>query len=268
MCRLAFIPGKAKINYKQMTELFDRLQDSCGGDGNGYVAVSSEGQIISNKAVKLTNAQIVKQTYKLLRNGWNIYYHTRKVSVGWLDDSQCHPFEIRGKQFRGWLCHNGTWHDGSVMAKYFQVGSDTAALAKLIGQFGLKRLGEMKLFPTSGVFLLYGSHPSKQPMHRVLYLGGDLEYCPITGIWASELGQEWPHWNDTYYVATGRHMLEKPAPRKHVSTYQSGSKCYNPPHVRNYASDNSEWFRQAYGYDKHDDIEGLDYTVVDRNLLN
>lgn len=280
MCRLAFIPGRAKINYKELLELFNHLQASCGGDGNGYVAVSEDGQIVSNKGAKLTNGSIVKQTYKLIRNGWSLYYHTRKVSVGWITDEQCHPFEIKGREFKGYLCHNGTWFEGQTMAKYFGVGSDTAALAKLIGMFGLKNLKERKLFPESGVFLLYGARPGKTPLHRVLYMGGDLEYCPTTGAWASEFGDNWKHWNDTYYVEKGRHMLEKPAPKRAVqSTWVQGSNCstykYVPPATKpRYASDiESAWFRRAFEDEKYAHVEDLDYvtekdsTIVSRNLL-
>ena len=279
MCRLAFIPGRAKVNYKELLEFFNHLQTSCGGDGNGYVAVSEDGRTLSNKAAKLSNGQIVKQTYKLIRDGWSVYYHTRKVSVGWISDEQCHPFEIKGRMFKGYLCHNGTWYEGQTMAKYFGVGSDTAALAKLIGQFGLKNLKDRKLLPESGVFLLYGSTPTKQPMHRVLHISGDLEYCPVTGVWASEFGETWKHWNDTYYVEKGRHMLEKPAPKRAIqsSWVQQGSSCsykyVAPKTTPRYASDiDSNWFRRAYQDEKDNEIDGLDYvtedtTLVDRNLL-
>ena len=291
MCRLAYLPGNSKVNYAAMGCLFKSLEASCGGDGNGYVAVSPEGQVLSNKGIKLSVAQIVKQTYKLMRSGWSIYFHTRKVSVGWLEDDQCHPFEIRGKAFKGWLCHNGTWSEGSVMAKYFECGSDTAALARLIGQFGLKKLKEMKLFPSAGVFLLYGSSPRDMPMHRVLHIFGDLEYCPKTGVWASNFDQSWEHWNDTYNVEYGRHMLNKQPPKKifkSVSTYSNGS-WYNgsskgcefqaptKPRYGVYASDiesgdHSDLFN-AEQYEDEKDIPPVEYTKnhftqIDRNLLS
>ncbi len=276
MCRLAYIPGNAKINYKEMVSFLTMLEKSCGGDGNGYVAVSREGQIVSNKGAKLSVSQIVKQTYKLLRNDWSVYFHTRKVSIGWIDDNQCHPFEIKGKYFQGWLCHNGTWMDGGVMAKYFGCGSDTAAFARLIGQFGLKRLKDMKLFPSSGVFLLYGSKPKEIGLHRVLNIHGDLEYCPNTGIWASEFDKTWKHWTDTYNVATGRHMLDKAPPKKAYAGYYNGSNCgyvasptastSTTPRFKEWASDVESKLWSRYDDDHTEDIP--DYTVIDRNLLS
>lgn len=134
MCRLAFIPGRAKITKAQMLNLLDDLEVSFGGDGNGYVAISPTSKNIKHsKAVKLNNERIVNETYKLIQRGWALYYHTRKISVGWSSDTQCHPFKISGPKFKGYLCHNGTWFEGSTFAKYFKCGSDTAALAKLIG---------------------------------------------------------------------------------------------------------------------------------------
>lgn len=292
MCRLAYIPGSSKVNYAAMSQLFSNLVKSCGGDGNGYVAVSPEGQILSNKGVKLTVAQIVKQTYKLVRNDWSLYFHTRKVSVGWIDDEQCHPFEINGKAFKGWMCHNGTWSDGSVMAKYFNCGSDTAAFARLIGQFGLKKLKEMKLFPSSGVFLLYGGKPRETPLHRVLHIFGDLEYCPKTGVWASEFGDSWEHWGDTYSVEYGRHMLDKQPPKKifkNTSTWDSKKgwttsskgcefQSNTKPKYGMYASDVSskdheDLFNHLRYSDEDKDIPPVEYvtnhyTNVDRNLLS
>jgi len=223
----------------------------------------------------LTTAQIVKQTYKLLRNNWSIYFHTRKVSVGWLDDSQCHPFEIKGKYFKGYLCHNGTWYDGGTMAKYFGCGSDTAAFARLIGSFGLKKLKDIKPFPTSGVFLLYGSKPSQVGLHRVINISGDLEYCPKTGVWASEFDKGWDHYQDTYHVAVGRHMLDKAPPKRVFASQSSSYYTWNPtsssttvgnskPRFPMYASDveSNLWSKMD---EESDDIP--EYTTVDRNLL-
>ena len=218
MCRLAFIPGKAKINYQELLGLFNALEASCGGDGNGYVAVSPDGASVLNKAVKLTNTQIVKETYKLIRSGWAVYYHTRKISVGWSDDAQCHPFK-------------------------------------------------RKLFPHSGIFLLYGSHPKGQSLHRVLNIAGDLEYCPTSGIWASEFHAEYKYWNDTYRVMAGRHMLEKPAPRKLIQLpMQTQPRNATQPR---YASDiDSSWFRRAYGPpDYIEELDGTDHNIT-RNLLD
>lgn len=287
MCRLAYVPGKADVKFSELVNLFKALEKSCGGDGNGYVAVSPEGQIFSNKGVKLTPNTIVKHTYRLIQDGWSLYFHTRKVSVGWIDDDQCHPFEIRGKAFKGWMCHNGTWGDGSVMAKYFGCGSDTAAFARLIGQFGLKKLKEIKLFPLSGVFLLYGNRPSEVPMHRVLHIWGDLEYCPHTGIWASEFPGEWKHWNDTYNVDYGRHMLNKTPPKRIAAagwvntptgcTYRPASSVgSSKPRYGMYASDMiSKDHEDLFSYKKYDDedipsqedVENH-FTQVDRNLLS
>lgn len=213
MCRLAYIPGQAQLGYKKMIQFFDHLEKSCGGDGNGYVAIGPKGEVITSKGVNLKNDEIVSVVYHLIRRGWSVYYHTRKISVGWSEDRQCHPFKITGKQFNGYLCHNGTWSNGTVLASYLGVGSDTAALAKVIGKFGINEAEKLGLFPSSGVFLVYGNEPGKHGIHRVIKKYGDLKYCKRTGIWASEFPSDWSGYHNTYTVTNGSHMLDQPAPK-------------------------------------------------------
>jgi hypothetical protein len=213
MCRLAYIPGNCKVNRTDLVDLLHMLQKSFGGDGNGFVAVGPNGEQFSEKGVKLDNDAIVVKTWKLIKKGWSLYYHTRKISVGWSSDKQCHPHLIKGEKFNGWLCHNGTWNDGVPLANYFNCGSDTAALARCIGKFGIEGAEKRNLFPKSGVFLIYGSENGESPIHRVVKKSGDLQYCPKTGIWASEFDKDWPYWSQVYTATVGKHLLCKPAPQ-------------------------------------------------------
>lgn len=282
MCRLAFIPGKAKIAKTWMLALLDDLEVACGGDGNGYVLISPKGGIKHAKGVKLQNDEIVNQCYKLVQQGWSMYYHTRKISVGWSDDNQCHPFKIQGPKFHGYLCHNGTWFEGSTLAKFFKCGSDTAALAKLIGQFGIEELKSRDLFPTSGVFLLYGAKPGETPTHKVIKVAGDLEYCNKTGVWASQFDTAWLYSRSVYDVDTGCHMLDKPAPRKilPVTTKTKGFYQSSESIKKKYSTMSSDnlnpwadkvspmWMRDRWHEEDWEAIDKqIDSTYVDRNLL-
>lgn len=213
MCRLAYIPPRVKCNRNDLCNLFDALVKSCGGDGNGFVAIGPNGEEYSEKGVKLSNDEIVAKTWKLIKKGWSLYYHTRKISVGWSSDKQCHPHRIKGDKFVGWLCHNGTWHDGVPLANYLGCGSDTAALARCIGKFGIEGAEKRNLFPKSGIFLIYGSENGETPIHRVIKKAGNLEYCPKTEIWASEFDKDWGWWSQTYTSTIGKHLLCKPAPQ-------------------------------------------------------
>lgn len=218
MCRLAYFPANTPVTRDDLLTHLNQLEKSMGGDGNGYVAIGPNGEMLLNKGVKLANKKIVNTIYPLIQQGWSVYYHTRKISIGWGCDAQCHPFEIDGDSFSGALCHNGTWMDGGTLAKYLQTGSDTATLAYLIGELGLDELEKRKLIPSSGVFLLYGAEPGETKQHKVLLQGGSLEYCPKSGVWSSEFFKDWPYYNDTYDVEKGRHMLEKQPPK---AKYQS-----------------------------------------------
>jgi len=213
MCRLAFIPANSKISRKQMLSFFSQLEGSFGGDGNGYAFVGPDGTVSIRKGVKMSCEQIAKEAHALNRQGNAIYFHTRKISVGWSSNEQCHPFKIQGAAFEGALCHNGTWSEGGTLAKYLLTGSDTATLAYLVGQIGFEELDKRKLMPKSGIFLVFGGKPGDAKIHSVLNLGGSLEYCPATGVWASEFFKDWPGYANTYRVEEGAHMLDKPAPK-------------------------------------------------------
>lgn len=219
MCRLAFIPAKVKLSRKQFASFFSQLEGSFGGDGNGYSFVGPDGTVSVRKGVKMSCEQIAAEAHALNRQGNAIYFHTRKISVGWSSNDQCHPFKIDGPSFEGALCHNGTWSEGGTLAKYLCTGSDTATLAHLVGEIGFKELESRKLMPKSGIFLVYGGIPGQVKNHMVLNLGGSLEYCPKTGVWASEFFKDWPAYSETYRVEEGSHLLEKPAPKaKFAST--------------------------------------------------
>lgn len=276
MCRLAFIPGQAKITKAQMLNLLDDLEVACGGDGNGYVAISPNGEQQYSRGVKLENTTIVNQCYKLVRQGWALYYHTRKISVGWSDDKQCHPFRIKGPKFDGYLCHNGTWYEGSTLAKYFKCGSDTAALARLIGQFGVGELKARDLFPGSGVFLLYGAAPGETPTHKVIKVSGDLEYCAKSGIWASRFDNAWVYYRSVYEADEGSHMLSKPAPQMPLmpkikvagpnAKKNSGAMSKLNPWTDKVSP---MWLRDRWHEEDWDQIDKtIDSTYVDRNLLS
>lgn len=235
MCRLAFIPSGSSVSRASLLRLFEYLESACGGDGNGFVCVKADGSEYRwLKSLDLSSAQIVAEVFKLIRSGWHCYYHTRKVSVGWLSDAQCHPHEVSGAAFDGFLCHNGTWGDGAPLARYLGKGSDTAALAHLLGKWSIDELEKRRLFPTSGVFLLTGTPAGDESVgHRVLKLSGDLYYCPVSRIWASDFPFEWDADREpakqVWEVANGRHCLLKPAPVAPVKVWstatKSGSVC-------------------------------------------
>lgn len=228
MCRLAFIPADAVVSRARLVRLFEYLESTCGGDGNGWVAVAGDGSEYQTcKSLELSARQAAHDVHRLKRQGYHCYFHTRKVSVGWLSDSQCHPHEVSGPAWDGYLCHNGTWSDGAPLARYLRVGSDTAALAHLLGRHDIDDLEKRRLFPVSGVFLLTGTPRGESSVvHRVLKLSGDLWYCPDSSIWASDFPLEWDANKpglSVFEVQTGRHNLLKVAPKAPVKHWKSAS---------------------------------------------
>lgn len=232
MCRLAFFPSGTRLDKSVLTDFLKGLEKSFGGDGNGFAAISPSQTLTLRKAVGLDCEDISNEIYDLMNLDWAVYFHTRKTSIGYTTDEQCHPFAIKGPHWIGTLCHNGTWSKGETLARYFDVGSDTAAFAKLIGELGLKEIERRKLMPESGVFLLYGAAPGEKPQHSVLKIAGSLEYCPETKIWASEFPRTWEHWAKTYTVKTGSHSLLS-VPEKLVYTNNYTNSYYGN---KNYTS--------------------------------
>lgn len=209
MCRLAFVPPKSPISRGELSDLFDYLERQCGGDGTGYLLIPKDEDKPTRmvKGVKLSTKMVVKDVYRPIRGGHGLIYHTRKVSVGWLSDDQCHPHVVGGRKARGYLVHNGTWYDGVAIANYLGCGSDTAALARVLGKFGMEGAEDRGLFPKSGVFLLHLNGEL-----RAIKKGGDLRYCPRTGIFASSFPLWWG--GGDYEVATGSHSLLSPPPEE------------------------------------------------------
>lgn len=285
MCRLAYFPPKARINIKRMATFLEQLETSFGGDGNGYAAIAPDGTAIVQKSVKMATSAIARSIVPLIRQGYAVYFHTRKISIGWKSDEQCHPFYIDGPEFKGVLCHNGTWSEGGTLAKYLGTGSDTATFAYIIGELGLEKIDQRKLMPSHGVFLIYGSSPGETPTHNVLHLGGSLEYCPVTGIWASEFFKDWPHYAKAYCVETGAHSLDKQPPRSKFRTTSYSSYNYvnnswnggytgqrHLPFTPNTTDDDQRaiqnyWPRQPVNRGDYEDLDPVEAMGVDNDFL-
>lgn len=243
MCRLAFFPAGTKIELPTLKTFLSKLENSMGGDGNGYAAISPTGGVIINKAVKFDIDPMAEEIHGIMENGWHIYFHTRKTSIGSTTDNQCHPFRVKGPAWDGTLCHNGTWSDGGILARYFGCGSDTAAFAQLIGELGLEEIEKRGLMPKSGIWLLYGGKPGEtKKTHTVLKIAGSLEYCPKSKIYASQFFNDWDGWAGTYNVKTGVHNLENVPERATYTTtsYTNGYSGYN-----HRSNNNSIGFRQT-----------------------
>ena len=214
MCRLAYIPSKVKLSKGELTDLLQYLEDQCGGDGNGYLLLGKRSSRLS-KSVKLSCRDIVRDTYNEIRRGASMIFHTRKVSVGWLSDEQCHPHRIGGK-YKGHIAHNGTWGDGAAIAAYLGCGSDSIALARCVGKYGIRGAEIRGLFPRTGVFLV-----ELDGDLRAIKKSGDLVYHTETGIFASDV----PIWmHGAVDVAAGSHSLLAAPPEEVRKPANMGTK--------------------------------------------
>lgn len=89
MCRVAFI-SKGFKNESLLKELFTDLETSNGGDGNGIGGFSDGKSLI----IKSAKAEVKNFAGLALSQSWDngFLFHTRKASVGMVNDINCHPF--------------------------------------------------------------------------------------------------------------------------------------------------------------------------------
>lgn len=133
MCRLLLTNKLGVQHIKEkygLKELFNHLEKSSGGFGNGFALVKDKKVVFLKKGVYLTNDEIAKIVDKMDYD-W-LLYHTRIASMGSVCDANCHPF----RQGNLVLAMNGTETDFKGVANLFNT-TDTEAIAKIITRFRL-----------------------------------------------------------------------------------------------------------------------------------
>lgn len=157
MCRMALLPKDYKGD--KIVKLLDHLEKAMGGDGNGFGYYKEDGSAEVIKGLKVSNKTI--NTIEPFSE--MVMYHSRKASVGEMDDDNTQPFVTipAGKDKESFLlCHNGTWTShtdykkillmlGKLTVAQYQCWSDTHFMAWLISTQGEDRLD----LPSSGVWL-------------------------------------------------------------------------------------------------------------------
>jgi predicted glutamine amidotransferase len=159
MCRMAIVPSELKAD-EAVTDLLLHLEDSMGGDGNGFSFYDASSNTI--KVVKGAKLKIEEGLPSIDAASNMFLFHSRKTSAGSTSDYNTQPFAINEEQTA--LCHNGTWSkysdfkaalfcQGVLTADEYSDMSDTHTLAKMIDlpNVGLKALN----LPESGVFILF-----------------------------------------------------------------------------------------------------------------
>ena len=117
MCRLAMMNNEG-ISYIErhygLENLFDYLEMQLGGHGNGVCIIYNDGSYYINKGVNLNNKAIVDTIMDEISDIKWVIYHTRLASVGNVSDSNCHPFEDKGRV----IAMNGTERNYTVVSKF------------------------------------------------------------------------------------------------------------------------------------------------------
>ena len=193
MCRLALL-NKEGINYIEsnygLTEFFNYLEASQGGDGNGYCIIYDNGKASIKKGIALTNEEITADILKDYQHIKWVLYHTRLASMGNISNKNCHPFRC-GNNI---LMMNGT--EGGIRAFIKDNKTDTETILNICIQLGVDIAKATKNL--NSVFVGYSN--GKVFAHRN---NGSLEYLhhnSKTIIFASEFLPE-QYKEDNIYIS-------------------------------------------------------------------
>ena len=143
MCRLAVY---GQVDFSPLARNLHQLENSCGGDGNGYYHPDRE---LLMRGAQMTTAEIAHESYG--RPGPHMF-HTRLATEGDVIDRLNHPFPLGPGAV---LMHNGGWWEWLEYA-YDGEESDTEAAASLVAAYGPGVLMDRE-FDYSGVWIVaYG----------------------------------------------------------------------------------------------------------------
>lgn len=197
MCRLAYIVNN-KTDKNLLTDLFKTLEKSMGGDGNG-IGGFLNGVPVVEKEIKKAAETFVSD--KAWDHGY--LFHTRRASVGSIDNDNCHPF-IWGKTI---TMHNGHI-DGAGVLKLMmyenidKYSADGWTLDKLIASTDSNIMAYFiwkKGFSIVSL-LSCGTVVTMYPNQTLLHAGNDLEAIDVNGNWIfasefpSEMGMKANQW--------------------------------------------------------------------------
>lgn len=218
MCRILIADcrvAERKFSSVDIANSMESLRKSQGGDGDGILTWRKRSGWKCTKGNGIGLAKLAREAYECGRAGGVWVYHTRRVSVGWVEDSQCHPHRASGRKFRGWIVHNGTWTTGRDLAVYLGLGSDSQALARVLGKFGIDGARAVSLFPTGGVVVCAeDAHPE---LRVIVNRNADMGFgygnhaAGLPLVWASE---QVSIQIDAHDVRDGDH-ISSVAPPKH-----------------------------------------------------
>lgn len=156
MCRLALLnqPGIDHIeNTVGLKNLFNHLELSLGGHGNGYCIIFNNGKIRINKGIQLSNKEITDDILKNYKGIKWVIYHTRLASMGNITDTNCHPFEDNNNI----IAMNGTEPEVKKWIK--NNTTDTETILKMCNKFEVDIKEGTKKF--NSVFLGYDNNNKK-----------------------------------------------------------------------------------------------------------
>jgi len=182
MCRVAYVPKN--IDNNLLIKLLKHLEKEAGGDGNGI------GGFLNGEAGTYKNIThpVAFFASKMFETKWDngVLFHTRRASVGQVNDDNCHPF-IWNNEI---TIHNGHIEGSGLLKlmmlenidKYAKDGwtferlsdsTDSEIMAYFIYKYGFDIV---PLLNPGTVMTMY-------PDRVEIYVGYCLEAVSIDGVW-------------------------------------------------------------------------------------
>ena len=192
MCRLSLLNNKgirlAEEKLGGIKMLFDELEESFGGHGNGVAIYRKDGTVDIKKGAKLTNKEIAKMVLKDLNSVEYVIYHTRLASVAKISDENCHPFECNGKVMvmngteRAFNFNNGLTDTENLLVSLATVDDMKKALNGFrsafigsddMGVFVVKNYGDLVVLEDDGAIIFASEFPEHYFKNFKVYVAQD-----------------------------------------------------------------------------------------------
>lgn len=209
MCRVFYMAKK--INEDKLSKILEYLEKEAGGDGNGIGGFINKKPFVE-KDIKNTTDSFAQE---MIDHSWDngVLFHTRRASVGSVNDNNCHPF----------ICNNTiTVHNGHIegsglmklmmlenIDKYAKDGwsferlsnsTDSEIMSYFINKYGFDIV---PLLNPGTVMTMY-------PDRVEIYVGYCLEAINTDGVWvyassfSPAMGMASKHWFSFYKGSGGK----------------------------------------------------------------
>lgn len=143
MCELFGVCAREEMRTNELLEAFFQ-HSRIHKDGWGIALFRGRGAFIEKEPVRATDSAYLKRRLSCAIDAANMFAHIRYATIGRMDYCNCHPFIMTDGGGRTWtMIHNGTFFDGSKLAKYVDRQEGTTDSERLL-MYILEKIDEAR----------------------------------------------------------------------------------------------------------------------------